>query len=78
LHYGPSVFLEEPLVPVLSQALFFNAHYPELFDLEEGAYSHPLVREYLPLVEPYFNKKRAIDDNLVLQLGSAYKAFKNL
>jgi len=70
-------FLEEPLVQILSQALFFKAHYPELFDSEIAFYSrHPLVGQYLPLVEPYFNKGRAIDGNLALELGKAYKVLK--
>ena len=34
-------FVEEPLVQVLSQALFFKTYYPEMFDLDDGTYNHP-------------------------------------
>lgn len=76
-YLGEFNFLEEPLVQILSQALFFKKYYPEFFDLEDNAYGHPLVKHYLPFVEAYFNNKQSIDDDLVLQLGHAYRDSKD-
>ncbi len=74
--YEKYTFLEEPLVQVVSQALFFKKYFPKIFDLENPAgYSHPLVQRYLPLVEPYFNKNHGIDNKLAYKLVLACKEY---
>jgi hypothetical protein len=75
--YGLSTFIEEPLVQILSQALLYKKQYPQYFDLDCGAYSHPLVRCYLPYIEEYFCSNKSIDTNLMQKLAQAYIAFIN-
>jgi len=75
--YGLATFIEEPLVQILSQALLCKIQYPEYFDLDCGAYSHPLVKYYLPCIEEYFCANKRIDTNLMQKLAQAYVNFTN-
>jgi hypothetical protein len=75
--YGLFTFIEEPLVQVLSQALFFKIYYPKYFDLNCQAYNHPLVKHYLPYVGNYYYSNMAMDDDLISKLANKYSEIRD-
>lgn len=74
--HEPFIFaLEEPLVQVVSQALFFKLYHPHLFASEDCWFHHPLVQKFLPLVEQTFVSGKSFDSLLAQKLGREYALF---
>jgi hypothetical protein len=70
--YGLFTFIEEPLVQILSQALFFKKYFSEYFDFDNCGYNHPLVKLYFKDIEEYFYSNKSLDDKLIVKLANKY------